>query len=65
MRAKFVGNGKDDPEALRWLGVVWPLGVAVEVPPHAEARIKRHSHFEVVKGRPPKAKAVADDEDSP
>lgn len=61
MRAKFVGNGDNDPAELMFGGVRFPLGVAVEVPPALEAKVRGHSHFEVARGRPPKVKA--DDKD--
>lgn len=64
MRAKFVGNGRDDPAVLNWGGVVWPLGEAVEVPPHLEAKVRGNAHFQVARGRPPKAKVKADGEDA-
>ena len=56
MRARFIGNGDADPASLTWGGVTFVRGEAVEVPPELEAKIRGNSHFEVVRGRPPKAK---------
>ncbi|SFI84281.1 hypothetical protein [Albimonas pacifica] len=48
MKARFIGNGQNDPEALTWGGVTFPLGEAVEVPEALAGRIAGNSHFEVV-----------------
>lgn len=61
MRARFVGNGDADPALLEWGGVSWPLGEPVEVPAGLEGKVRGNSHFEIVRGRPPKVKT--DDED--
>lgn len=63
MRAKFVGNGDSDPALLSWGGVVWPFGQPVDVPPALEAKVRGSSHFEVIRGRPPKKKEPVNDED--
>lgn len=64
MRAKFVGEGRDDPAGVILGGVYFPAGVAVEIPAGWEAKVRGNGHFEIVKGRPPKSppKVTADDE---
>lgn len=61
MRARFVGNGDSDPDAVVMFGVRWERGVAQEVPPAFEGKVRGNTHFETVRGRKPKAKA--DDQD--
>jgi hypothetical protein len=61
MRAKFIGNGNGDPDGVTVGGVWFPKGEAAEIPESWEAKVRGNSHFEIVKGRPPK-KAKADDE---
>lgn len=61
MRAKFIGNGKSDPAGVTMGGVYFAKGIATEIPAGLERKVRANSHFEIVRGRPPKA-VGADDE---
>lgn len=52
MRIRFVGSGDNDPAGVSFGGVYFPKGESVEVSAELAARLKGHSHYETVKGRP-------------
>lgn len=63
MRFKFIGNGDADPPEVTFRGIVFPLGKSVDVTDEAlAAKLRANSHFEVPKGRKPKAETNAEDD---